>query len=279
MQKNYLFFETTLSKPVNGIFQNKNAFGKNTFQRFFVLFFLILTNFGYSQLATESFESGIPATWAIGGTQGGTSTTFTNNWVHTPTGGYLASGGATVNPSTNNTVGTTAEYFMITPQFLTPTDGQIRFFTKQGSFTNRGTVYQLRISTANQPDLSSFNVTLQSWTESQLNVAATTWEEKIVNIPTIPAGIPVYLAFVAITNQTGTTATSGDSWFIDNARVISSCSPVTNPMIVPSETGAAISWTHPTATQFGIDVVPTGAGHSATGTPTGNSYNAEGLDP
>ncbi|HQW68512.1 MAG TPA: choice-of-anchor J domain-containing protein [Flavobacterium sp.] len=279
MQKNYPFFETTLSKPVNGIFQNKNAFGKNTFQRFFVLFFLILTNFGYSQLATESFESGIPATWAIGGTQGGTSTTFTNNWVHTPTGGYLASGGATVNPSTNNTVGTTAEYFMITPQFLTPTDGQIRFFTKQGSFTNRGTVYQLRISTANQPDLSSFNVTLQSWTESQLNVAATTWEEKIVNIPTIPAGIPVYLAFVAITNQTGTTATSGDSWFIDNARVISSCSPVTNPMIVPSETGAAISWTHPTATQFGIDVVPTGAGHSATGTPTGNSYNAEGLDP
>ena len=279
MQKNYPFFETTLLKPVNGIFQNNNASGKNIFQRFFVLLLILLANFSYSQLASEAFESGIPTTWAIGGTQGGVSTTFTNNWVHTPTGGYLASGAATLNPSTNNTVGTTAEYFMITPQFLTPADGQIRFFTKQGSFTNRGTVYQLRISTANQPDLSSFNVTLQSWTELQLNAAATTWEEKIVNIPTIPAGIPVYLAFVAITNQTGTTATSGDSWFIDNARVISTCSPVTTPMIVPSETGATISWTHPSATQFQINIVPTGAGNPATGIPTGNSYNAAGLEP
>jgi len=281
MQKNYPFFETTLPKPLQGIFQKNNVnvdyFNKIVLQRFFVLFLLIVTNLGYSQLATEQFESGIPGTWAIGGTQAGVVTTFTNNWNHTPTGGYLASGGATVNPALNNTQNTTAEYFMITPQFLTPSNGQIRFWTKQGSFTNRGATYQVRISTANQPDLVSFNTTLQSYTEATLNVAATTYEEKIINIPTIPAGIPVYLAFVAITNQTGVASTSGDSWFVDNVRVISSCSPVTAPMIIPSSDGAAISWTHPTATQFGIDVVPTGAGHSATGTPTGNSYNATNL--
>ena len=279
MQKNYPFFETTLSKSKNAIFQKNNVnvdyfINKLVFQRFLALFFLMITNLGYSQLATEAFESGIPVTWAV------TSNLVSppaNNWVHTPTGGYLASGGATVNPALNNTVGTTAEYFMITPQFLTPANGQIRFMTKQGSFTNRGGTYQVRISTANQPDLSSFNVTLQSWTETQLNTAATTYEEKIVSIPTIPAGIPVYLAFVAITNQTGVTATSGDSWFVDNVRVITSCVPVASPMIIPSESGAAISWTHPTATQFGIDVVPTGAGHSANGTATGNSYNATGL--
>jgi hypothetical protein len=116
---------------------------------------------------------------------------------------------------------------MITPQFVTPANGQIRFFTKQGSFTNRGTTYQLRISTANQPDISSFNVVLQSWTETQLNVSATTYEEKIVSIPSIPAGIPVYVAFVAITNQTGVSSTIGDSWFVDNVRVIPACTSVT----------------------------------------------------
>ncbi|WP_291128532.1 choice-of-anchor J domain-containing protein [Flavobacterium sp. UBA7682] len=281
MQKNYPFFETTLPKPVNGIFQKNNVnvdylINQVFLQRFLVLFLLIVTNLGYSQLTTEHFESGIPGTWAV------TSNLVSppaNNWVHTPTGGYLSSGGATVNPALNNTVGTTAEYFMITPQFLTPTNGQIRFYTKQGSFTNRGATYQLRISTANQPDITSFNVVLQTWTEASLNVAPTTYEEKIVNIPTIPSGIPVYLAFVAVTNQTGVAATSGDSWFVDGVRVISSCDPVTAPMIVPSESGAAISWTHPTATQFGIDVVPTGAGHSALGTPTGNSYNAIDLEP
>lgn len=284
MQKNYPFFETTFLKSQSGFFQKNDTnvvrrIDKMILQQLGVLLMLLFYNFGYSQLAVENFETGIPVTWAVGGAQNGTQTTFTNNWVHTPTGGYLSSGGATVNPASNNTQNTTAEYFMITPQFLTPNDGQIRFYTKQGSFTNRGTIYQLRISTANQPDLASFNTILQSWTEAQLNVAATTWEEKIINIPTIPQGIPVYLAFVAVTNQTGTTATSGDSWFIDNVRVISSCVPVTNPMIVPSENGATISWTHPTATQFGIDVVPTGAGHSPTGETTGNSYLAEGLDP
>ncbi|WP_284653847.1 choice-of-anchor J domain-containing protein [Flavobacterium terrisoli] len=280
MQKNYPFFETTLPTPLHGIFQknngNVNSFINTIFlQRFFVLFFLIVTNLGYSQLMTEHFESGIPGTWAV---SSNLVTPPTNNWVHTPAGGYSGTGGATVNPASNNTVGSTAEYFMITPQFLTPSNGQIRFMTKQGSFTNRGGTYQVRISTANQPDLSSFNVTLQTYTEANLNVAATTYEEKIISIPSIPAGIPVYIAFVAISNQTGTTATSGDAWFVDQVRVISSCEPVTNPMMVPSSDGVSVSWTHPTATQFGIDIVQTGAGHSATGTPvTGTSYSTNGL--
>lgn len=275
MQKNYPFFETTLPESTNGIFQKNNInvdyfINKIVLQRIFALCLLLIANLGFSQ--TEAFESGIPATWAVT-----SNLTPTNNWVHTPTGGYLSSGGATVNPALNNTIGTTAEYFLITNQVIAPADGQIRFYTKQGSFTNRGTTYQIRVSTANQTDISSYNVVLASWTETTLNVAATTYEEKIVSIGTITPGTPIHIAFVAVTNQTGVTATVGDSWFVDDVRVISSCLPVTNPMIVPSADGAAISWTHPTATQFGIDVVPTGAGHSATGTPTGNSYNATGL--
>ncbi len=247
----------------------KRTFSKRNYLPFFICIGLVLTSsMGYSQLATEAFESGIPGTWAVT-----SNVIVTNNWVATPTGGYLASGGATVNPSLNNTVGVTAKYFMISPQFTTPSNGEIRFYTKQGSFANKGATYELRISTANQPDITSFNVVLGSWTEAELNVAATTYEEKVVSIATINSGIPVYIAFVEVTNQTGTTNTSGDSWFIDNVRVIGGCSPATLVTPVPGATSAVINWSHPFATQFGVDVVPLGAGHGAVGTiVNGTSY-------
>ncbi|MBF6640303.1 choice-of-anchor J domain-containing protein [Flavobacterium sp. J49] len=278
MQKNYPFFETNLPTFIKGLFQknsiNVETLKNNTvFSKFTVLFLLVLTSLGYGQV--ENFNSGIPATWAITSNQ-----TVTNNWVPNPAAGLNGTGCATVNPASNNTQGQTAEYFLISPQLVTPTNGEIRFYVKQGSFTNRGTIFQLRVSTANQPDISSFNVTLQSWTEAQLNTAATTWQEKIVPIPSIPSGIPIYLALVAITNQTGTTATSGDTIFVDNFRLIQSCVPVTGINTVITSDSAQITWTHPTATQFGIEVVPAGAGHGALGTPvSGTSYTASGLDP
>ena len=259
----------------------KNLFEENKFQavknkignKYFLFLFLMISSFSYSQLAIENFETGIPTSWAVR-----SNLTVSNNWIQSPTSGYLSSGGASVNPSLNTTTGTQAEYYLITSQFLTPANGEIRFYTKQGSFSNRGTTYQLRISTANQPDISSFNVVLQSWSETQLNVAATTYEEKIVSIGSIPSGIPVYVAFVAITNQTGTTATSGDTWFVDNVRAIPGCSSVTGITSAPGSNSAVINWTHPFATQFGIDVVPAGAGHGTVGTIVNStSYTATGL--
>lgn len=178
MNNNQLFFGTKILKLINNIFTKttfafNSLLAKTKFQIVALIFFCSITNLSYGQLNTENFNSGIPATWAITSNQ-----TVTNNWVPTATGGLSSTGGATVDPASNNTVGSTAEYFFITPQFVTPTNGEIRFYTKQGSFSNKGTTYQLRISTANQPDISSFNVVLQSWTETQLNVAATTYEEK-----------------------------------------------------------------------------------------------------
>uniref|UniRef100_UPI0037BFA4DB choice-of-anchor J domain-containing protein n=1 Tax=Flavobacterium sp. TaxID=239 RepID=UPI0037BFA4DB len=278
MNKNQLFFGTKILNSTNNIFTNtifavNLLLAKTKFQIVALLFFMTITNNSYGQLSTENFNSGIPATWAVTSNQ-----TVTNNWVPTATGGFQSTGGATVDPALNNTVGSTAEYFLISPQFITPTNGEIRFFTKQGSFTNRGTTFQLRISTANQPDISSFNVVLQSWTETQLNVSATTYEEKIVPIPTIPSGIPVYIALVAITNQTGTSGTAGDKWFVDNVRVITACVPVTVITTSLTSNSAVINWTHPTATNFGVEVVASGAGHGTTGTPVaGTTYTASGL--
>ena len=238
-------------------------------------------NFSFSQI-TENFDSGIPSTWAIRSNL--PTPPINNNWISTTTGyGGGSSKAASVNPALNSTGGTNAQYFLISPQLVTPTNGEIRFYTRQGSFSNYGTTYQLKVSTASQPDISSFNVTLGTWTESQLNVTATTYEEKIVPITTIPAGIPIYLAFVAVTNQIGSpasSATKGDTWYIDNFRLIGSCSPVTSINTSIAADNATISWTHPTATSFGIEVVPSGAGHGATGTPvTGTTFTATGLTP
>lgn len=240
-----------------------------------VFTFGLFSNSTSAQLTLENFNNGIPASWAITSNQ-----TVTSNWQATSaTGGYQNTPGVSVNPSTNNTVGLRAEYFFISPQFNTPPPAsEIRFLTKQGSFTNRGTTYEVRLSTADQPDMDSFNVVLASWTEAQLNVSATTFEEKIITIPSLPQGIPVYIAFVAITNQTGTTNTSGDTWFVDNIRVITSCAPVTGINSTMSANSGLINWSHPTATNFEIQVVPQGSGVAATGTAVnGFSHNATGL--
>jgi gliding motility-associated-like protein len=247
---------------------NKN---KTAFVLF--LFLLFTSNISYSQLALQEFQTGVPTSWTVQSNQ-----TVTNNWQATPTGGYQGTAGVSVNPALNNTVGTNAQYFLITEQFSTPSNGEIKFYTKQGSFTNRGTTYQLRASTASQPDISSFNVILQTWTEAQLNVAATTYEEKTVSIGSLQAGIPIYLAFVAVTNQTGTTATSGDTWFVDNVRVITACAPVSNVVTTPASTTAQITWAHLTSNSFEIQVIASGAGVGTTGTPvTGTSYLATNL--
>lgn len=271
--KNCFIKTNRIGKEFDLAFLFHRIINKNKTNTVLFLFLLFASNLSFSQLALQEFQSGIPASWAVQSNQ-----TVTNNWQATPTGGYQGTAGVSVNPALNNTVGTTAQYFLITEQFSTPSNGEIKFFTKQGSFTNRGTTYQLRASTASQPDISSFNVVLQSWTEAQLNVAATTYEEKTVSIGSLQAGIPVYLAFVAITNQTGTTATSGDTWFVDNVRVITGCTPVSNVVTTPASTTAQITWTHPSSNSFEIQVLASGAGIGATGTAvTGTSYSATNL--
>jgi hypothetical protein len=281
MKHKQYFFIKMLNYFLNNSAQNFNtnlsfSFNYKMLRSALGTFILLLANFSYGQLSTENFNSGIiPSSWAVISNQ-----TVANNWVPTATGGLQSTGAATVNPASNNTVGKTAEYFLITPQVTVPTDGEFRFYAKQGSFSNKGTVYQLRVSTANQPDLSSFNVVLQTWTEAgvnPMNTNATTYEQKIVPVPTI-AGLNVYFALVAITNQTGTSGTSGDSWFVDNVRVITACPAVTGITTSLTSNSATINWTHPTATTFGVEVVANGAGHSPNGTSvTGTTYTATGL--
>ncbi|MCB0445573.1 MAG: fibronectin type III domain-containing protein, partial [Gelidibacter sp.] len=242
------------------------------------LFFLLTTK-GFSQLANETFESGIPATWTLFENGAGTSTT----WLPTADG-YLGSNAVSINPSLDN-IGdqNTAQYFLVTPQFPVPENGEIHFYTKQGSEVDHGTQYQIRLSTAAQPDINGFNVILQSYTESNLNIGSqTTYEEKVVEIPSsIPAGLNIYIAFVATNTQNGATPT-GDEWFVDNVSSLTGCIEVADTDFnIDNITveGAELTWSHPEATNFELQVLPEGGTPAGSGIPvSGTSYTLSNLD-
>jgi gliding motility-associated-like protein len=275
---NQQFFE-----ELPGSYSGKFHFlcSKKSARKLFLLMFLSLfTMAGHAQLALQDFESGIPATWAqVNNAVGTTAWTIS-------TDGCQSAGAAFINPSAENIGnGNTAQYYLVTPQITVPVNGQLRFFTKQSSTTDFGNVYQVRISTASQTDINSFTTLLASWTESELNtVTPLGCEEKIVNLPAnIAPGLSIYVAFVLVNNQNAATP-NADTWFIDNVSLQTGqiCDNVlaedfTATAITP--TTATLSWTHPSATQFQIQVLPTGVLPGTTGTVTGNSYPATALDP
>lgn len=241
------------------------------------MLFLLLTLKGYSQLANQDFESGIPATW----TQGN-SVPATTAWT-TSTNGYLSSGAAFMNPTSDNIGnGNTARYYLITPLTTLPTNGQLRFYTKQGDLLNHGTDFEIRLSTAAQPDLSGFTTVLQSYTEANLTTTSG-YEEKVIDIPDGIEGLQVYIAFVLVNHQTASTPTV-DTWLIDNVQVQTQvpCDPVATSAITTTNltpNSATINWTHPTATQFEIQVLQSFETPGPVGTQTDNSYDVSSLLP
>jgi gliding motility-associated-like protein len=247
-----------------------------------IMLLSFISTTGFAQLATQNFDGGsIPAGWAQTNNAVGTSP-----WTIS-TDGYLGSAGAAfIDPSAENIGnGNTARYFLVTPQITVPTNGELRFFTKQGSTTDFGNIYEVRVSTASQTDINSFTTVLASYTEAQLS-NGNVYEEKVVAIPgSIAPGLNIYVAFVLVNNQNAATP-NADTWFIDNATLQTAqvCNPVVASTITATgitNTSANINWTHPTATQFQIIVQPAASAApaaSATGTAvTGTTYSAGSL--
>ena len=246
------------------------------FQGLLMLFFLSSAK-GFAQL-NESFDSGIPGTWTLFG-----NAVSNIDWS-TTTDGYLGTNGVSINPALDN-IGdqNTAQYYLVTPQIAVPENGEIQFYTKQGSDIDNGSQYQIRLSTAAQPDINGFNVVLQSYTESNLNIGSQTqYEKKIVEIPSsIPVGLNIYVAFVAVNTQNGATPT-GDEWFVDEVAILEGCVEVLDEDVTIDQitvNSAQVSWSHPTASNFEIQVLPTGGIPADSGIPvTGTSYSLASLD-
>lgn len=244
---------------------------------FLLALILLFSSNSYAQL-TENFDSGIPATWTLFG-----NNSATLDWSST-TDGYLGTNGVSINPSGEN-IGdqNTAQYFMVTPQLTVPENGEIHFYTKQANEADNGAQYEIRISTAAQPDINGFNVVLQSYTEANLNIGSqTAYEKKVIEIPTsIPSGFNFYLAFVAVNTQNGANPT-GDEWFVDEVAILEGCVEIEDEDVVIdgiTVDGAEISWSHPSANNFEIQILPSGGVPANSGIPvSGSSYSLSNLD-
>jgi len=245
-----------------------------------LMLFSLISLTGYGQLATETFQNGIPATWAQARVKG------TVQWA-IDTDGYQSNKAAFLDPTNDDIgAGNSAQYFLITPLITVPANGEIRFFTKQSYDDDYGNTYQIRLSTASQPDVSGFTTTLTSWTEKQLNPNTPVgYVEKVVAIPPgITPGINIYVAFVLVTNQVEDYPVA-DTWFIDNVslQTAPACSPLLGGSFVTSavtSNSATLGWSQPAATNFEVQVVAAGAAPGTTGTATTtNSYNVTGLTP
>lgn len=255
----------------------KNSLNKHLVYLFSFMALLLFSSKSFAQL-NETFDSGIPGTWTLFDNGVGTS-----SWSST-TDGYLGTNGVSVNPSADN-IGdqNTAQYFLVTPQIAVPENGEIHFFTKQASEMDNGAEYQIRLSTAAQPDINGFNIVIQSYTESNLNIGAqTSYEEKIVEIPpSIPAGLDIYVAFVAVNTQNGSSPT-GDEWFVDNVSILEGCIEIDPTDVIIDDISvdsAEVTWSHPTATNFEIQILPTGGVPASSGIPvTGTTYTLSNLD-
>ena len=229
-------------------------------------------------MALEGFESttgpnGLPSTvWPLGtgnwtvfdnGVGTGQRWGINNTTVVSPTPPIVYAGTNSAYMNRENIgINNTSEDYLVTPLITVPTNGQVRFFSRSFTSGNQGTLYQVKIATANPTNPASYTL-LQEFTEDQLSAVYNIYEEKILDIPN-PAGSQIYIAFVMKFTQT-TTGIGGDRWLLDNVRVASKCLTPTITSAAPlTLNGGTLTWSNPSgATSWEIEIIP------ATATPTG----------
>jgi gliding motility-associated-like protein len=247
------------------------------------LFFLLFSICGFSQLAQEDFEeswspvpaaSGNASDWLV--LDNGTGLTYT--WVQ------VEHSNAT--PSFDGTPGTHAAYlqrenvtngllavdYLVTPEFVVPVDGQLRFESRLTVPFDNGGIYKIKVlppTALDAADDIDNYVDIYTWSsELALNPIQTDYYEKIVDVPAIYAGTTVRIAFVMEGDNM-------DRWLIDNAKVVSECFDPTGLTVVSTTlTSAQLSWVNTAfANSWEIEILPEGV------IPTGHGLVYNGVPP
>ncbi|MFC6097732.1 choice-of-anchor L domain-containing protein, partial [Flavobacterium qiangtangense] len=249
-----------------------------------LLLLMVFSSFlGVAQVAlSEGFEgTSTPAsgTWALGS---GSWAVFDNgvgtqiSWAATSAPALIHQGSraALMNGTVDNLgIGNVSQDWLVTPAVTAPSNGQLRFFTRQQTAGNQGSIFQIRISTTSQTDASTFTL-LQEWNELNLNTTFNEYQEKAVSL-NVPAGTTVYVAFVLINTQIAN-APSSERWLVDTVSILEQCIDPTNlgnGAITP--TTASLTWDNPGgASSWEIEIVP-----AATPTPSGHGVVYNGNSP
>ncbi len=184
---------------------------------------LILASFSLQAQLSEDFESGTfpPTGWAIFDNGIGT----VQSWHESGTDNHMA-----IVIWENVTDGTTAEDWMVTPQFTVDANMPLLAFS-HGDFNtpDYGSTFTVRVSTASQTTMTDFT-TILTENETQLGSYANT---AYVDMSAY-AGQAVYVAFVWAQDD-------GDALGIDNVRMIAPQTAAPDPAInpVPADAEAA----------------------------------------
>uniref|UniRef100_UPI003F6A4FB4 choice-of-anchor L domain-containing protein n=1 Tax=Flavobacterium sp. TaxID=239 RepID=UPI003F6A4FB4 len=248
---------------------------------------------GFSQIVLqEGFEgTNLPeasGNWTLGSGNwrvfdNGVGLNETWNVVENPNPAVYAGSRSAYLNRENVTNGTFASDWLVTPQITVPANGQLRFFARQVTGGNAGSVYTVRVSTSSNPQanlVAGDFTTVQTYSETgvgnpAINTVNGVYEEQLVSLAAYPAGTQVYIAF-EMTND------FGDRFLLDDVKVVSQCLDPT--LLTATNIGlnsATLGWTNnSTATNFEVEVFDTLTGLSLGIVPaTGTSVVYPGLMP
>lgn len=216
--------------------------------------------FSYCQFS-QNFEApavsvpnGFPVGWLV--TDNGVGTSMSWEITDNPSAVINGTKSAYINRQQIGS-GNTSEDWLVTPSTAIPTNGQLKFATRQLLAGDQGTIYQIRVSAGtSQSNLSSYTV-VQQWTETQLNPTFNIPEQKVVNFPVSTYGTAVYIAFVRVYTQP-TASQGGDRWFIDDINVVQKClNPTALSVANSTATSAQLSWNAvPGSVGYELEIIP-----------------------
>jgi len=261
----------------------------------FLLFALLFSFVGYSQFptpGTEGFETNglgpdlpVPVAsspWTLGtGATGNQWAVFDNGvptpsatqrrWTFTAANAYAGTQAAFMNRKQNGAAGITSDDYLATPLVTIPSNGQLTFYTREGFTPTNAVNYLIKINTntsaGSQTTVANYTTPTgtgtYSWDQNTIAATYNIYELKTVDLSAY-AGQQVYIAFVRSYTQP-TAAISGNSWYIDEVKLVQRCLEPTNLSATNiTQTSASLNWTNPSgSTSWEIEVLP------STGTPTG----------
>uniref|UniRef100_UPI00404A22EB choice-of-anchor L domain-containing protein n=3 Tax=Flavobacterium sp. TaxID=239 RepID=UPI00404A22EB len=246
------------------------------------LFSFIFTCF--SQVIDENFDGATfpPTGWIM--TTNGVGSSV-NPWTQTTNTALTnnASVGAARAVRQTTAPNQERQTWLITPQVTIPTNGQLRFFTRNELAGNQGTTFSVRISTDADPtNLAAYTV-FQTWTELDLVAQYDEYEEKVLSL-LANVGNNVFIAFVRSNVQSvpGING-NGDNWLVDDVLLIEQClDPTGLSATAVLSTTATLNWTDPNgATEWQIEYGPQGftPGTGTIVTADSNPFDIADLDP
>ena len=271
----------------------------------FLLLTLLFSVIGYSQFpsaGTEGFETtagpdlAIPVAvspWTLSTGVTGNQWAVFDNGVPAPsatqkrwtsTNLFFKSGtqSAWIDRKQNGAAGNISEDYLATPKVTVPANGQLTFWTRVGLNSADAIKYHIKVNTdvttaGSQTTLANYNihVPIQTWDETTIpyNADNTVWILETVDLSAY-AGQQVYLAFVREFNQP-TSQKGGNTWYIDDVKLVQQCVGVTlQGPVTASTTTASIAWTPAgLSATWEIEIVP------VTSTPTGTGIIYNGASP